>query len=225
MAGPWSASPNRNATSGATPYAEIGEDLVGLHWNVCRGDAVAAESVASLVLPRLRRRLRLAFRRVPADVLVDGAVDAIVEYLQRPARFDSSRGVPLDRFLYHAASRNVLDAIRSASSRRARELRYEQEMVAAARDAVSASESARDATQICERHVARLFECTPEWEQRALRCWVAGDRQTDALAVALGFGTLPSVDRQREVKRFKDRILRRLRRIAFPTINRSVRSR
>src|SRR5688572_21502995 len=110
------------------------DDLAALHLRIIGGDAAAADTVASVMLASVSRRLRRGFPRVPHDFIVDAVTDALVlEYLARPQRFDSGLGVPLDRYLEVAARRNLQNRLQAEARRYANEGQYalEQPLVAA----------------------------------------------------------------------------------------------
>lgn len=51
-----------------------------------------------------------------------------------------------------------------------------------------------------------------ERERRMITEWMRGERRTRNLASAYGISNLPPEDQQKEIKRAKDRIVRRIRR-------------
>jgi hypothetical protein len=58
-------------------------------------------------------------------------------------------------------------------------------------------------------------------EREALGRWLHGERRTGPLARALGAGVLPVPEQRRAVKRFKDRIMKRIARL--PSVTGSAR--
>jgi hypothetical protein len=97
--------------------------LAALHLRVCNGDAAAREELVAAALRSLPRGIRIGDR----DAATEAVVDAILEYLSRPGRFDPDRGVPLERYLHLAAMRNLQNHHRSELRRHARERLYAQE--------------------------------------------------------------------------------------------------
>jgi hypothetical protein len=150
-------------------------------------------------------------------MLNDAAEDAILDYGRSPARFDPLRGVPLDGFLYMAAWRNAVDLLNAERRRQAREKTY-AETAPTAHTAPAFQHGAGSATgeRFLRTAVTALLE-TPvtDGERAALRLFlVQGERGTPPLAEALGLNALPASEQRCEVKRFKDRVLKRLKRIA-----------
>ncbi len=140
------------------------------------------------------------------DVLVDAAEDCILDYGTVPTRFDPSRGVSLERFLLLVAVRDVINRLRSESCRKAREHRYASEQSQPA--LFGAGHPGVD-----REFLSRLLALVPKQNERAaLLLWLGGTGKTKGLAEALGFRH-ENGDRQRqEVRRFKDRIKRRVTR-------------
>lgn len=158
------------------------------------------------LLPQLQNRLRRAFPRTSDDVRHDAAVDALVGYWIRPDQYDQQRGVPLEAYLYQAARRNVIDVHRSEARRRARECAYAQivRTLASPRWLVAAS-AFQERLTLCGASIASTTE------RSALCLWASGEGVL-VIAAALGIDALPASHQRAEVKRFKDRMIKRLRR-------------
>ncbi|MEP6592523.1 MAG: hypothetical protein ABJC51_02460, partial [Acidobacteriota bacterium] len=101
--------------------------MTDLHERVLRGERMAPAEAAERFLAPLQRALCRRFPRAPDDAVNDAVEDAILDYVARPHQFDPARRVPLDRFLYIAAWRNVANLIQADQRRRIRETRYAQE--------------------------------------------------------------------------------------------------
>jgi DNA-directed RNA polymerase specialized sigma24 family protein len=183
--------------------AQIQRDrLSELHDAVVTGDALALNDLCKYLLDVLQRRLCRTFPGASADLRVTAAADAILEYARRPWRFDRARGVPLDGFLHRAATRNVINLLQSERRRRAREQDYAIEYY---RTAVSGGNPDDDVALRCRE----LLTIVDEPDRRALTAWLVNDVSIDGLAAALSVSHLPRVERQRALKRFKDRIIKR----------------
>ena len=175
-----------------------------LHQRVLSGDATAGDELSTSMLGVLRRRLRRSFQRVDWDAIEEAAEDGILEYLTRPQRFDASLGVPLEPYLYTIAWRRLANHTRNTAVSRAREAAHRPlppEMPAA---------------QVDQSHVTDLRRrvmaiATNVQERLALGHWIDGDDNL-AIASALGVSHLPEGEQRREIKRFKDRLRRRLHR-------------
>jgi hypothetical protein len=127
-----------------------------------------------------------------------------------PRAFDASKGLALDDFLFLASWRNVTDTLRSSRRRSERERRY---AAIASRRPRAPTEHVLLSRVFIRRVLRQLplqFSCP--MERQALRAWLAGEDDTDVIAGLLGESD-PSVEnRRRHVKRFKDRVRKRVRR-------------
>jgi RNA polymerase sigma-70 factor, ECF subfamily len=173
------------------------------------GDQTALDTLAERILPALRRQPGRAFGSATEDMANDAAVDALLEYAGRPAGFRVSLSVPLDRFLYKVAWRNLADLMDAAKRRRARETTYAQHSHIAY--------TTRDfADRLPQPVRAQLFKAAVnDAERAALRLLLdVAEPRTRPLATALGVDHLPVSEQQREVKRFKDRLVKKCIRLA-----------
>jgi hypothetical protein len=182
--------------------------LEQLHERVLSGESSAREALAAEVLPLLRRYLVRSWRRVPVEMALDAATDAVMEYLAEPRRFDTCRGVPLGAFLRLMAYRNLQDAFRRHHRRHSLLLEW--------RDALIQRRSHHnpdgyDAAKPRMLRDAFVQVCNP-MEMRAVEVWMDGPRDTAAIAKALALAVPTTSLRRQLVKRFKDRILKRLKR-------------
>lgn len=140
------------------------------------------------------------------DVISDACSDAILDYIARPHRFDITRGIPLDRFLQYAAARNMFNYLKAETRRRTRETRYAQEC---SLDSLSHTVGPGEREQTRREILALVNNAS---ERAALQDWLDGERDSARLAITLGLSHLTPMQQQREVKRFKDRVLKRLSR-------------
>lgn len=180
-----------------------------LHSRIVAGDRSVVEDFAARMLDILRRHLRRVFTNLPEEILSDAAEDSLLDYMRRPHTFDPERGVPLSAFLYRAASRNVIDIVRRDLHRRARETTYAATTLLLTLPC--ATFALRDHETRSPLDLAGGFETDERW---ALWMWTSGECGVSRLAAALGVAHLSQEDQRREVKRFKDRAVKRLRRAA-----------
>lgn len=182
-----------------------GANLVVLHERLVDGDKFVSDELAACLLPLLRGRLRAAFRAAGNDDTNDAAVDALLEYFARPDRFDSSRGVPLDRFLLVIARRRLINLLRNAAAR----ARWERNYAASSASVLPDSELTKSRPQNDWAPILRA--AVDDSERAALSCWLLEHGEA-AIAAALGHTQLTDSSHRIEVKRFKDRVRARLRR-------------
>jgi len=193
----------RAAASGAASRPPIACSLESLHARLAAGDLTARDSLLSLVWPKLMRQLR----RLPGtsrETAVDATVDALMDYLRAPSAFDTSRGVPLDRFLAMAARRNFVNYSKSESSRKAREQQY------AGQSPAIVNPGADDLLSEDLRQQLRAAKVT-EAERALLMYWLDGD--TASLSTAIDTLDATPASRDQKVKRFKDRMRKRFARL------------
>lgn len=178
--------------------------LETLHQEVLRGNPIALEELAATIRAELIPRLRRRFSRVPDDCLTDAVHDAILAYAASPRDFDLSRDVPLDIFFYRAACWRAIDSLRAEMSRKRRE-----RLFASARPL--SSEGPNFTRDFLTERVARLVERLgfTNTDRKAFRLWMAGAPAV-SLVRALGVSLATTEEQRREVKRFKDRIRKRL---------------
>ena len=91
------------------PVTNVTSDhFLDMHSSALRGDRTATEEIARELIGPVTRYLRRRWIQVELDWISDAVVDAFLEYSNRPARFDPSRGVPLRFYIQHAARKNLL---------------------------------------------------------------------------------------------------------------------
>lgn len=189
-----------------------------LHERVTRGDDAALNLLAARILLTLRRALRRGFPRVSDDLLADAVDDALMEYADRPNRFDTTRGVPLRRFLECAARRNLANLLKAEARRRLREAAYGDQVLRSEYCDNYHEECVVGTGEDSEFLRAMLSVISNDIEREAFLGWLRGVRKTYETAQALGLSHLSPADQKREVKRFRERIVKRLRRHCHKTL-------
>jgi hypothetical protein len=115
--------------------------------------------------------------------------------------------VPVDRFLQYTAARNLADLLEVERRRQHRETRY----VAERRAAPSIVHTFEDGREDANTRRRILSVAQGASERQALIQWLHGERSTASLAATLALAHLSQTEQRREVKRFKDRVLKRCR--------------
>lgn len=199
--------------SPSTVVPRLGDPAArALHERAVRGDRLAVDQLATQLLSALQRRLRRRFPRAPDDSIVNAVEDALLDYAARPARFDPSRGVPLEAYILRASTCNLVDDLRAEHRRRARESRYASSVLFDSRSPGLREFEPRYDQQTLDTELDFSAMAANDSEASALRLWLGGEKRWPRLAEALGARELPPDQQRAEVKRFKDRILSRLRR-------------
>lgn len=197
------------------PQRSDSAQLLALHRRLCNGDRTASEEIASLLLSPLVQNVSRKFSRTDEHTIWDGVTDAILDYCARPDQFDTTRAVPLDRFLYTAAWRNVANSLRGETRRKARE---EKAGHAYAEFAVELDPAAgnllqeEEIEQLHRQQVELMSTLSGEKDRQILALRLQGERRTEAFAKILEISHLPMDAQRREVKQAKDRIDKILRR-------------
>jgi DNA-directed RNA polymerase specialized sigma24 family protein len=198
---------------------DTSDELGGqLHSRLLAGDPTAQVLVAEQILPEVLLRLssyRIA--RVSDDQLVaDAITDAFLAYVKQPSSYDPD-GLDLKGYLAFAAHRNLLTALKKASTRK----KYEQSVEVARPERNDEWEQALLEREERETLLALIPGATLEeklasilpdpQDQGTCLLMLSGERETEVFAKLLCLtGDVDTV--RREVKRRKDRITRVLQR-------------
>jgi RNA polymerase sigma factor (sigma-70 family) len=197
------------------PSAEEG---LRFHRGLQTSDAVTPSDVCAAYVEPLLGWLTDGFPRVDPHLLLAAANEALFAYVQHPERYDTGRG-DLAAYLRMAARGDLLNALR----REQRHHRGRVAWLAVELDEERGNLSGREEEPPLplqhdeeaaerERLLRAVAEDLTPPERRVLELMLAGERRTPAYAEALGITGLPPKDQEREVKRVKDRIKKRLER-------------
>ncbi|MGI8336756.1 hypothetical protein ACRYCC_43015 [Actinomadura scrupuli] len=196
---------------------------VALHHRLLAGDVTASSELFELLGDRLVARLKARWPRLAGtDALHDASVDALIGYLQAPDRYDPTRAALLS-WLELAAHRDLAND--HASPRRTFERAWLVESALSAELGTGEGPLLEERLAVRDVHpveessgvLSRIREAFPDAVDRELiflYC-IEGERSTKAAAEVLGIGGLPPGEQASEVKRHKDRILHKLRRMGL----------
>lgn len=188
-----------------------------LHARLLIGDPLAKEEACDRYLAPITRWLVGKYRTTDREVIHDAVVDALLDYVEQPDRFDPTRR-SLVGFLRMAAERDL----QNARPRHVRRLEQESggdpvELEAVGRNIeairgrdVGDEVADEDAAGRLLAEVMALMEDNDE--RTVLRLQIGGARDTATFAEALGWGTLSAAEQRTRVNRLKDRVTKRLRR-------------
>lgn len=179
-----------------------------LHDRVLSGDATVTSDVFSEYVTALAQRVTADLGCDEEDAH-DAAIDAVYSYLDAPDRYQTRQG-RLATFLSNIAKKRAIDRLRSRPAGTKREERFAQAVELSAPAPNEQVEEGAEARRIWEMIEMSV---SGEHDRNALQLILAGERSTIALAEALGLPDLPDLDRQREVKRHRDRLLKVLERL------------
>jgi hypothetical protein len=191
------------------------------HERVLAGDPVAFSQLCEWLYADLVREVGLrAYGRNHSGATVDMALveeavgQALLDYSDRPDRYDPAQA-PLRAYLGMAAYGDY----RNATSK---ERRHTSRQATLTGDSLTEVEIADDRQEL-EGLLARIS--AREWwphveeaisdpvDRQVLLMVMNGVRSTESFARVLGIGGLPAGEQARQVKKAKDRIAKRLRRL------------
>lgn len=181
-----------------------------LHARLLAGDTNATSELAHAFLPWLSERLARRFRRADPHLLDSIAIDCVLRLCEQPARYDPARG-SLDHYLLMDAEGDVRNALNSQARRAARMVSLETvELRTAAGNIQQGADEPED--ENLASLVAEVAGSDPR-ERAVLELMLDGERRTRPYVEVLGLHGLPPDEQRREVKRWKDRLKKRLRRL------------
>jgi hypothetical protein len=194
------------------------EEELGFHLRLCDLDPVATADVCGAYHDPLVFWLEAAFPNVDPHLRQEAVHLALMEYVKQPHRYDPRRG-RLALYLRMAARADLSNLLRREQRHHRQRVpwsvvendpeggnilgREEEPLVALER------EEEASARQTFLESVSERF--TPG-EKRVLELMLAGERNNSVFAEALGIADWPPEERDREVKKVKDRIKKRLER-------------
>jgi hypothetical protein len=197
------------------PCAEFG---LAVHLRLRDHDATAATDLCQAYLNPLLGWLEGTYPSADGHFRQSAVHDALLTYLENPSAYDPSR-LDLAAYLRMAARGDLFNLLRAEGRHRQRQNPWS--VVEDGGEAGNLLGREEEPSQRLERleeeeqwqarlrSVAQRFTAT---ERRVLELMLAGERAVAAYAAVLGLEGLPITDPQREVKRLKDRIKKRLER-------------
>ncbi len=190
---------------------------LALHLRLCDSDSIAPADLCRAYLGPLVAWLAARSGRVDQQICESAAHDALVTYVRNPRTYDPARG-DLGAYLRMAARGDLFNLLQ-------REAKHEKGRVAwmGVEDAGGAGNipGEDDPTSRAEREeeagrakafLAAIAEGFTRRERDVLNLMLAGEHKTSPFASALGVDSLSETEQRREVKKVKDRILKRIQR-------------
>jgi hypothetical protein len=184
-------------------------------------DPTAPASIAQSFLDSLIDWLRnVNDQQIDEHLCVQSAGDAIIAFIKNPASYRPDRTNSLFSYLKMSASGDLKNALRTEKSRRGPtvplecvELSPDAGKYLAEVDDPSTRAEIVEEVQRAEEHILGTLRAAllPQ-EREALELLLQGERKTPAYAQALGIDHLPQSEQAAEVKRFKDKIAKRIER-------------
>jgi RNA polymerase sigma-70 factor, ECF subfamily len=180
-----------------------------LHQRLLEHDPVAYYDVFPMYMERLAKKLEAIGYDV--DVARDAAIDAVLAYREQPERYDPRKVHPFT-YIMGVAKHKAADRQRTVEARARREKKQgDVELV------LRTPNDPMERMEISVR-VKQLVESLEEGavlserDQALLRLILTGESSTEELAKALQLPPMSKEDRQLEVKRHRDRLMKLLER-------------
>ncbi len=190
------------------------------HRRIVGHDPTAFAELCEIALPHLISFLAQGFPGQDAHQRETIAIDILLDYYQRPEQFDPGR-LALFAYLRMAAKYDMLNQIRKNQRRNQRLEPIDGEIVELRlsggnqyRKEDSLQEWVEQFTDLSLREILVEVETQLEGpEVQVLSMMLEGVKSTAEYAEALGITPLDEPAQRREVKRVKDRIMKRLERL------------
>lgn len=211
---------------------DLASRLLFVHRALLSGSPTASRDLHLLCLDPLVARLRRQAPHLPRDTWEDAAHDAILTFILNPEKYDSGKSGILG-YLTVIAERRMIDAIRRESrylraNIRETDLHSENSVANEDETANTPLEAVaeRDGNTLMRNRQSQflqesqllqsditdlLCELLPDRrDQRVLALVMQGRNATAEYSAALGLEYLPPDEQPREVKRHRDRIMKRV---------------
>jgi hypothetical protein len=193
------------------------EEGLALHLDLCDLNPTAVADVCRAYLAPLLAWLAAKYPRVDPDLCRMATHDALMAYVRKPQSYNPTR-MDLGSYLRMASQGDLLNQIK-------RESKHQKGRVAMAvvedlGEDRNLSGKAQQSLQLDLVEEAEQWRATLEptingfadEERQVLELMMAGERKTSVYAKTLGLEALPVAEQDREVKKVKDRIKKRLER-------------
>lgn len=181
---------------------------ITLHERVLGADPIVPADLFAELIEPLMGAIRHDLGCDP-ECASDSAIDALFNYLNSPGTYRQEKG-RLCTFLVQIAKHKAIDRIRARSAEARREREFGS--VVAVREIAPNEQMERSAeAQELWQRIEQIVQ--DDRDQLALALILDGERSTETLAEALGIQAPTQLERQREVKRHRDRLLKILERL------------
>jgi RNA polymerase sigma-70 factor (ECF subfamily) len=188
-------------------FPGVAEELA-LHQRVLSGDPVSSADVFQMFMDPIADALR-GDLKLSEDDAHDSGIDALLEYLEQPARFSPGKG-RLSSYLMNIAKKRAIDRLRSRGSSRRREEGYAAVVELQAGNPKEEMDVAIEANQLWQKVEAAVPD---EGDRRAIKLILAGERSTEAFTEAFRITATSALEVRRQVKQRRDRLVKVLQRL------------
>lgn len=198
------------------------ERAIQLHLRLIQRDPLAPAELVEACIEELVRRLRIRAGPICSDTfLYDAAADTLLAYVQDPEKFDPSKSGLLT-YLTMSAYGDLRNMLQKEHRRKKHEILLDDvEHRLFARNNTTGEAEDTELTEcdvpdvgkkdsLMERIVA---EFPDPLDLVVLRLILSGERKTSAFSDALGIRSSSKEEQRQIVKRHKDKIIKRLKRL------------
>jgi RNA polymerase sigma-70 factor, ECF subfamily len=189
-----------------------------LHGRLLARDAVAPADLAEGYLAAVADRLRKRYPRVDKALIDTAAIDAVLGYAEHPERFDPSRS-DLRHYLTMSAEGDLLNALAAIGRRARRRVPLDVAEAEVARNPPREEQANGVGGAQLHDHeelIRKALEVATEpGDREILQLMLNGERRTGVYSEILGLKGASIEEQRRTVKKHKDRLGRRLRRLGI----------
>lgn len=191
-----------------------------LHARLSSGDPTASAEIAEIFLPLLCKQMAFHIQHEPDPQLAEQAVvDALMNYLERPAQYNPTLNPDLLKYLCMSAKGDLANA-RDSEKRRAKHYAEPPRDVANSGDVSERETEYADDTDFVTEILHRDSEVyvwireqtQSSTDLHVVELMLEGVHRTEPYAIVLEITHMPYPEQARLVKQHKDRIKARLRR-------------
>jgi hypothetical protein len=198
------------------------EEEQALHRRLVAGDATAPADLVQLFLDYLSAWLVKKNARVPEALCLEAAEDALISLIKTPASFKIERGMRLAAYLLMSAQGDLRNILRRERRAQKNQIRLEDvELSAAGGKCLAVDDDPslplameEDTAWAVKTVIAPAREGLSEAESRALDLILCGERKNARFAEVLGLQHLPIEGQEAAVKRVKDKLKKRIKRLS-----------
>jgi hypothetical protein len=194
------------------------KEELDLHRRLADLDPTAPVDVAVAYLTPLIHWLAKFHKRAPEDLRNEAAEDAICNLSRDPGTYDPSRGKSLWGFLKMSAAGDLINALAKEKRNKKAENLVELSMVDGKcslgdeGDPSVTAENCEEARIIKIKILPVVRKGLSDKELRVLDLILDGEKKTDVYAEACGISHLPKDEQEKEVKRIKGKVNKRIER-------------
>ena len=193
------------------------EEGLALHLHLRDLNPVAVADVCRAYLNPLIEWIAVKFASVDPHFRVTAVHDALMTYVQNPGTYDPKRR-DLALYLRMAARWDLVNLLKRESKHHQSRVDWavvedeEADGNISGADDPSAQLLRAEETQRWQDFLATVVANFSEDERRVFELMLAGERHSEVFAQALGIEALQMAEQEREIKKVKDRIKKRLQR-------------